>query len=231
MSKLFNVILATLLLSLLMPLDVYGLNYTTDASSFSVVTYTTTSIFDQGDEVVLQILITGYGGVKQNKMKVLVPPYIVEGHLTLNRIDFQYNPGMNCYDPLGYREPFEGPHNIVFNISLWKFSEEPCPVKGRVGGLSILSEGTYGPTQDQVGGPFEIRFRIPEEAPNGDHFIESIFTYNTGSQWATTKSTTRIHIRSYWEKNEKFFTILFSVVSIILALSAVVIACAQFNKK
>lgn len=211
MSNIFKTFLLVLILT--SSIDIVSSKYnSTDFNGFPVYTISTYSnnpVVNQGDNVSIEIFITGRGDVDTNNFKVSIPPFIVKRDIWVNSFIYDTKEKVNIVD--SKIQYFDN----GFNFRLTKLFFEPYEpgYLGNVGEFQYITNETKYP-------PLTVNFMIDNDAPPGDHQISTILFYKNASQWYMSEKIITIHIRYWYEQN--WFYVVSIIVSILFILELVI---------
>lgn len=177
--------------------------------SYTILAYPDRAVIDQGEKVSISLYIAGGGDVDANKIRVSIPPYIVDGGVELK--EYTYNkeqklpnspPTSQTLDTLfGKSLPEEYFQIVNYSMPLSSFGEP-----------QIYDDG-------KKYAPITITFTVNHDAPAGDHEIFTYLFYKNGSQWYLSEKSIGIHIRHWYEKS--WFYEVSLIVSILFVLELV----------
>lgn len=185
--------------------------------SYALEIQTSSNKINPGDNFTLIIYIEGSGDVDYNKLRVNIPPYIVEKG-TLNYKVNTFFSEKRLY--------FRNENDTMFLIFIpniyfignWDLNklllddDNPKLNLSNIGGID-----------DKEGAPIIINFTASKDAPSGDHNIHLNLFYKNSNKWFMDKQVVPLHI-NHWYENELLqkFAIMAVAIGIIASLLGII---------
>lgn len=162
-----------------------------------------------GDSLKSVIYISGIGPIKKNKIRVFIPPFLLNpedpGLLTTN-IHCRYQ---NNTPIPWYREDSNPIYEGVVSLTECNFLIEKEPPTDFAAPL-LLSEWEKA--------PMYINLNISEDAKPGDYEIQLIFTYSADEiNWYQDRGGVKIHVNSPVEQYRYYVFLLLTIIAIVLS--------------
>lgn len=167
-----------------------------------------------GDELIIDLYITGYGLPKLNKLSISFSAQEVlsdsgKSYLSIYHYDNYGNSG----DFRTREEIIETSHTTVkLPTSFFVYNPEAGNVY-----TSLMSEIIHSKDNEQIG-PIHIHLNTNKNIPPGTHKIYTTFTYDINDQTYQDESSLNIHVNSWTERNRRELRISAIILSVILVL-------------
>jgi len=160
---------------------------------------------DPGDQIEIEMFLSGYGKITRNKLRIFYSPDLVD----------KENPGVivssiaSARDKTGrFLQPVSGEkyltsHDLTRDgvyiiMEEGNFADHPqiknIPILGYP---PIMSEYKWGSHP-----PLLLKLNTSEKTPSGDYEIFVIFTYSDGTDVCAEKTSISIHVRSSIERHQ-----------------------------
>lgn len=179
--------------------------------TYTLETQASANQIDPGKNFTLGIYIEGAGDVDYSKLRVNIPPYIVQNGTLVYKVymfNFSDKPySINQGDPL-----------FLVNIPGIYFKSNETINKILLNDTNPLSN-TGGLATHNGFPPIIINFTMSSKAPPGDHLIYIDLFYKNNGKWYVDKQDIPLHIK-YWYEQERLQDLAsFALISgIIIAL-------------
>lgn len=174
-------------------------------ASFKINLIPKITIVDPGDQIEIEIFLSGYGKIARNKLRIFYSPDLID----------EKNPGViesciaSARDKTGkFLQPVSGEKyltsydlkgdGVYIILEEGNFADYP-QIKGipSFGYTPIMSEYKWGSHP-----PLLLTINTSEKAPSGDYEVFVIFTYSDGTDVSTEKTSIPIHVRSSIERHQ-----------------------------
>lgn len=186
--------------------------------SYSIFTYTSNIVANQGDNVKIELYISGAGDVDAKKLSFHPPTDLIEGNVTVN----YYNvTNFENEKPIVY--PIEG-GVFYWDIPKEFFTFDEYWANDPNGALINFGEEPHGNVA-----PITLNFKVNKSAPAGDQQISIILVYKNGTQWLQSEKELTIHVRYFYEKLS--YQAIFAILGFFSAiLSEEIISSIKFGR-
>lgn len=154
--------------------------------SYTLETQVINGPVNPGDDINISFFMPGAGNLDNCILRISVPPNLVEG----KRFAWRY-PVIDSQGKESYEKGEITRTTLEMNIS-YIFGKGPYPARANIGSFGVLNGGASDP-------PFNISFRIANDAPRGDHSIYISLLYKNKGQWLMEKQSIPIHVRYWYE--------------------------------
>jgi hypothetical protein len=154
--------------------------------SYTLETQVTNGPVNQGDDINVSFFMPGAGNIESCVLRISIPPYLIKE----KRFTWRY-PVINSQGKESYEKDEINRTTLEMDIS-YIFGKGPYPSRANIGSFGVLNKDTSYP-------PFNIDFRIADDAPAGDHNIYISLLYKNKDQWQMEKQSIPIHVRYWYE--------------------------------
>jgi len=171
--------------------------------SYNLLLRISNPIVDPGEELYIDVYISGYGLIKFSKLSFLLSPNVFDSSNSLicsgfkaykNEIGFCGQ--WNKIDEIGSAIELTAAKKIKNG---WLTLYSPYPE----GSLHIISETSQQlPTDKQAYAPVNLRMKIHKKARPGPQSIQFVFVYYNGESWVSSVETAQFTVRDFYQRNE-----------------------------
>ena len=168
------------LLALLFFLVSINLSLAQNTSSFEIVMSTDNLKLNPGEEFQIKLYISGYATFLKETKLAIYPDGGIKFH--------------NISIPQAGYAPAINPTIMI--------------ISGFASAFRSILENERLSIATEIAEPFIINAYIDSNDRGGDYTISSVFTYNDGDNWKTTKSTFDIHVNNFYEQFEYIIQLL-----------------------
>lgn len=154
-------------------------------------------VISPGDRMTIEVYITGYGTIKQNKLGIYESANIID-----------------CENEKSILTSFNGKKGGSFSeLGIILKIPDTYFYIAKKENLSIKSE------VNSKGAPIELRLKTKDNITPGIYSIDFYLTYFNGKEWRVSKQQAKFKIQNFFERNEgtlKWLTILGSLAAFIV---------------
>ncbi len=192
------------------------------------------SVIDPGEGLGLNLFISGAGDVNSSKLRVSIPPYIVQNGI-VKYTETDYSGNFAVIEGRIYPNP-KLTNSTIFDTS-FIIDLNNIYFKNLTGGLANVGEidhpllydpGKYSP-------PFFIEFTVSGNATGGDHDINIDLFYKKNDSWLVDRQTASIHINQWYENGELqkyvWVALAFGIIASLCAILNYIIAFCKYISK
>jgi len=185
---------------------------------------------DPGDEIRLELYITGYGDIHGSKLAFYPPAYFIDVRSSRIIMDLKRVEAKGEVTILwGGREERlseETGGTMVFPGFQMKTWERPTVFFDMPRDPARSKETKQGPPNlftemKHQHAPVELILKVRDKVPSGNHNIQLFFTYFNGSEWKSDSQSVDVLVRN-WVRRHELSTVIVGVSAAILALLATI---------
>ncbi len=192
--------------------------------SYTLETQIKSNPVNTGDPFEVALYISGAGNVNSSKMKISIPPYIVQDQdVSLEYYEYGTEGRIVRTDriiPRRINRLFNKTFIVIGLSNIYFMSHNNSPIN--VGELSDIGNESYP--------PFDIKFTIAENIPGGDYNMYVNLFYKYRDQWYMEKQSIPIHINYWYEHWLVQWGVIFALIFGILASIKTIIPDSIWNK-
>ncbi len=222
------VLLVVSVVLVILPIGVFG-NRTVLADfsgdpSYNLLIQTSRTQFNSGDNLKIELFITGLGDVDTSKLYVVIPDQLPNNgtinftareykHTSPSKVKAYYEP-QNLSPPSFYHLVSKDMYRMVDISEIEGFEEafQRADISGASGLMLGEARTTDNPTYFA---PYTIDFIIAENAPARDYKISVLYTYGNLGRWYQDEGVVDVHVNYIYER--EYFKWLIYLVSFLAA--------------
>lgn len=196
--------------------------------SYTVELRANKSTVSPGDYYELGLFISGVGDVNSSKLRVSIPPYIVQDEtVRLEETNYTTDKPVAVSNKL---IPLNPHYSIqTFNNTIIAMALTPIFFYNLSDSMQNVGEMDHPFPNDTAKycPPFTIGFKISDKAPAGDHNIYLNLFYKNKDKWLLDQQIVPIHVRYWYESDINQCLLVFAV---ILGMIVSIIKIIEFCK-
>ena len=167
---------------------------------YTLETQTITGPVDHGEDLNLSFYISGAGSVENCRLRISISPNIIQGKTFT--CTYPDNNSENNKAPIGdikLKKEIKNGSILDMDIS-HIFIKSQNTTRANIGSIGVPNQGIFYP-------PFNIGFKIADDAPSGDHNVYINLLYNNNDKWLMEKQSITIHVRHWYESERLQFIV------------------------
>lgn len=182
--------------------------------SYTIVPVPATIITDPGKTVNVDIYISGFGNIKNNKIRVFFPDDLLNPEdpgvigTTIRCVSYDNKTKIPSFFDINVTLS-----DIVINLQECNFMHSTTYEEFQT--PLIMSERKIFEKP-----PIYLSMNIAKNATPGDREVEIVFTYTDGIKWYQDKEKITIHVNNQVEENRQTLFILLALIGILLSFSS-----------
>lgn len=178
--------------------------------SYNIVTIPTSISTNPGTKnLTVDIYISGFGAIKNNKLNVFVPSGLLNSEkpgIKVGTIGCMMGKFINI--PLFMDERITLPLNMKFTIP-------PCAfMHYREDAYEYVAPFVISETNNMGKAPAYLILNIADDAPIGDNDVDLIFTYTDGIKWYQDVEKIKIHVNNPVEQYRTYLLIILAILAV-----------------